>query len=523
MHKRKLPIGIQSLAEIILGGYYYVDKTPYVAQLIDQGKYYFLSRPRRFGKSLLLDTIKELFEGNRKLFSGLFIEDKWNWDKKNPVIRISFGSGTVKNRQGLDNRILSLLKANAEYLQITLDASDDIPGQFNQLISKARDKYQAQVVLLVDEYDKPILDNIDDKQIAVDMREGLKNIYTVIKDADPHIKFCLLTGVSKFSKVSLFSGLNNLNDITLDARYSSICGYTDQDLSIIFKPELIGLDRNQIRQWYNGYNWNGESVYNPFDALLLFDKREFKPYWFETATPTFLIKLLSRYDFFTPDLSQLKTDSQLLGEFDVEYIGVEALLFQTGYLTVERTEKRFDEKLFYWLTYPNHEVRISLNEALIRAFGVDAKTALHTGSGIIKALELNNFEQLLTQLKSLYASIPHDWYRKNPISNYEGHYASIFYSHFSALGLHLVVEDANSSGKVDMMIEFNNTIFIFEFKVVEDQPTGAALQQIKEKHYAEKYQGKQFPIYLIGVEFSKMQKQIIAFETELYRGGAQLG
>jgi hypothetical protein len=371
-------------------------------------------------------------------------------------------------------------------------------------------------VILIDEYDKPILDNITDKSIATEMREGLKNLYSVIKGADQFIKFCILTGVSKFSKVSLFSGLNNLNDITIDKRYSAICGYTDEDIDRIFAPELIDLNRNEIRRWYNGYNWGGESVYNPFDVLLLLDSREFKPYWFETATPTFLIDLLRQREFFTPQLDDLQTSTALLSQFDVDIITPEALLFQSGYLTIKSIEEYSVGKWLYRLTYPNQEVQSSLNDALLPALGVDAQTSVISSITIIKALEQANFDIVCTQLKSLYASIPYEWYTNNKIANYEGHYASIFYSHFAALGLHVAVEDSNRNGKVDMMIEFNNKIFIFEFKVVDDQPTGAALQQIKEKHYAEKYRAKQLAIYLIGVEFSKSQKQIIVFEAELY-------
>jgi hypothetical protein len=515
MQKRKLPIGIQSLSEIINGGYYYVDKTPFIHSLIDQGKYYFLSRPRRFGKSLFLDTIKELCEGNKPLFAGLFIEDKWDWEKTYPVVRINFGDGTLKNRDELDQRIEHILQKNSERLNVIESKAKDISGKFIDLIDSLQQKYKSQVVILIDEYDKPILDNITDKAIAAEMREGLKNLYSVLKGADEFIKFCLLTGVSKFSKVSLFSGLNNLRDITLSSDYSAICGYTDDDIDCVFAPELSGLNRDDIRRWYNGYNWTGKSVYNPFDVLLLLEEREFKPYWFETATPTFLIELLREREFFTPDLTRLLTDYELLGAFDVEIIGTEALLFQTGYLTIKEIQRPLTGVTSYVLSYPNQEVEVSLNKSLLPAWGIEGQQISRGRPQVLNALNQYDFKQLEIYFKSLYASIPHDWYRKNPIANYEGHYASIFYSHFAALGLHVVVEDSNRNGKVDMMIEFNNTIFIFEFKVVEDQPTGKALQQIKEKAYAEKYQAKQLPIYLIGVEFSKAQRQIIHFESEL--------
>ena len=512
--KRKLPIGIQSFEKLRNEGCYYVDKTPYMHQLITQGSYFFLSRPRRFGKSLFLDTLQQLFEGRRELFNGLFIEDKWDWEITNPVVRFSFGDGVAQGRTALDERIGYQLRSNAERLGVKIHPTDDIPGQFRTLLIGAHKKYGQGVVLLIDEYDKPILDNIENTEIATQNREGLKNLYSVIKDADPFLKFVLLTGVSKFSKVSLFSGLNNLNDITLDAKYSAICGYTDTDIDEIFEFELAGLDRDKIREWYNGYNWLGASVYNPFDVLLLLEKREFKPYWFESATPTFLIKMLKERCFFTPKLNFLQTSEALISRFDVENIGTEALLFQTGYLTIKNREEFTHGKWVYELSYPNQEVQCSLNEALLPALGVDAETTLLSSMGILKALKTCNFELLEQHLKALYASIPHDWYRNNPINNYEGHYASIFYSHFAALGLQVAVEDSSVNGKVDMAIQFNNTTFIFEFKVVEDKPLGNALAQIKANNYAQKYVKEGWAIYGIGVEFSKAQRQVVALEAE---------
>ena len=514
MQKRKLPIGIQALAEIIQSGYYYVDKTQFAWQLVDEGKYYFLSRPRRFGKSLFLDTLKELFEGNEPLFRGLFIHDKWDWKQRYPVVRVSFGDGVIKSRMELDNRINQQLTDIRQALQLPPNTALDIAGNFGGLIRTAHQQYNAQVVVLIDEYDKPILDNITNPEAATEAREGLKNLYSVLKDADPHMKFCLLTGVSKFSKVSLFSGLNNLNDISMDAKYSAICGYTDTDIDSTFAAELSGLDRDEIRRWYNGYNWQGESVYNPFDALLLFQKREFKPYWFESATPTFLVKLLAERQFFTPNFDDLQTSSALLNRFDVQDISTEALLFQTGYLTLKSVEEYLRGKWLYRLTYPNLEVQASLNEALLPALGLRADAILTNGFKILAALRQDNFVELETQLKALYAGIPHDWYRNNPIANYEGHYASVFYSHFAALGLHVIVEDASNHGKVDMTVEFNNNFYLFEFKVVDDQAEGKALQQIKDKGYADKYRGKGQVIYLIGVEFSKTARQVVGFEVE---------
>ena len=513
-NRKKLPIGIQTFQKIIKGGYYYVDKTKFAYQLIEQGNYYFLSRPRRFGKSLFLDTLKELFESNESLFQELYVHDKWDWHSSNPVIRISFGDGVIKSRQELDTRIRYLLAEQRESLGLSENQAPDIAGEFSDLIKDTHNHYRKKVVILVDEYDKPILDNLTDSPIATEVRDGLKNLYSVIKGADPYLRFCLLTGVSKFSKVSLFSGLNNLNDITLYEPYGSVCGYTETDIDTVFAPELDGLNRSQIRQWYNGYNWVGEGVYNPFDILLLFQKRQFAPYWFESATPTFLVNVLAERGLYTPQLSQLQTNLTLLGKFDVADIATEALLFQTGYLTIKSIAQPLPNKYVYTLGYPNKEVEISLNEALLPIYGQQSHEITRHQSNLIEALQHADFDLLEAHLKSLFASLPHDWYRNNPIAKYEGHYASVFYSHFAALGLDLTVEDASNNGKVDMALVFNGQVLLFEFKVVEQIPDGSALQQLIDRGYADKYRSRDLPIYLIGVEFSKERRQIIAFDIK---------
>nr|MCU0780758.1 AAA family ATPase [Akkermansiaceae bacterium] len=324
--RKKLPIGIQNLREIREGGYYYVDKTTFACQLDAAGKYYFLSRPRRFGKSLFVDTLKELFEGNRKLFAGLHAEHHWDWSKTHPVIRISFGEGKLDSRAQLREKILEILRKAQEEFGVTC-LNKSISGIFMELIEGCHKQHGRTAVVLVDEYDKPILDNISEPEVAAQMREGLKDLYSVLKGADPHLRFVFVTGVSKFSKVSLFSGLNNLVDITLDPQTSALCGYTETDVDEVFAPELPGLDREEIRRWYNGYNWTGEAVYNPFDLLLFFHFREFRPWWYETGNPSFLLELLRERNTFLPDLSRLVTGEALLSTFDVEHIAVEALLF----------------------------------------------------------------------------------------------------------------------------------------------------------------------------------------------------
>ncbi|WP_431064171.1 AAA family ATPase, partial [Methylotuvimicrobium sp.] len=312
MTRKKLPIGIQTFREIREDDCYYVDKTAFALKLAVEGKYYFLSRPRRFGKSLFLDTLAELFAGNEALFQGLYCHDKWDWTKQYPVIRISFGGGVLHTREALDKRILDILRINHESLDVSSPEDLDISGMFGEILRQANKKYGQRVVVLIDEYDKPILDNITNPDIARQMRDGLRNLYSVIKDSDAYIRFAFLTGVSKFSKVSLFSGLNNLEDITVNVAYSAICGYSETDVDTVFAPEVEGLDRNKIRDWYNGYNWLGEPVYNPFDLLLLFRERQFKAFWFETGTPTFLVDLLMQRGFFTPDFEKLLATETLL-------------------------------------------------------------------------------------------------------------------------------------------------------------------------------------------------------------------
>ncbi|MEJ5244060.1 MAG: AAA family ATPase, partial [Desulfomicrobiaceae bacterium] len=260
MTRKKLPIGIQTFAEIRREGYYYVDKTPFVASLAESGKYYFLSRPRRFGKSLFLDTLAEAFAANRALFSGLYLENHWDWEKRHPVVRISFAEGQLQSRAELERSIRRQLRENAQRLAVPLTDPEDVTGSFAELITHAAEAHGQRSVVLVDEYDKPILDNLTRPEIAAEMREGLRNLYSVLKGRDADLRFVFLTGVSKFSKVSLFSGLNNLYDLTLDASVATICGYTEEDLDTVFAPEFAAaaaegrpLDRRQVRDWYNGY------------------------------------------------------------------------------------------------------------------------------------------------------------------------------------------------------------------------------------------------------------------------------
>lgn len=423
----------------------------------------------------------------------------------------------MRSRDELDVRIRDQLRIIRNDLGLSPGLQTDIVGEFLALIRDAHAQYHQAAVVLIDEYDKPILDNILEPNKARELREGLKNLYSVLKDADPHLRMVLLTGVSKFSKVSLFSGLNNLRDITLSPDHATVCGYTDEDIDHVFKPELGTLNRDMIRDWYNGYRWGGQdvtSVYNPFDVLLLLQERRFGAYWFETATPTFLVDILKDRGVFTPSLDHLTAKAQLLSQFDVDDISTEGLLFQTGYLTIKNVKEPKPGLQLFTLGFPNLEVESSLNDALLPALGVNRNDAQDLQLKLLSILDKHDVAGFEIHLRALYASIPHDWYRNNPIAQYEGHYASVFYSHFAALALNITVEDASNHGRVDMTVDFDGHIYLFEFKVVEQLPEGKALAQLIEKGYADKYRASGKPVHLVGVEFSSEKREIVAFDVQ---------
>ena len=381
--------------------------------------------------------------------------------------------------------------------------------RFIELIYALQEKKKRKVVVLIDEYDKPILDNIQRTDLAVEIREELKNYYSVIKDSDPYIEFALITGVSKFSKVSLFSGLNNLRDITLDKRYSAICGYTEHDLQSTFADHVQGVDLEKVRKWYNGYNWLGEEVYNPFDILLYLDSREFSGYWFETATPTFLIMLLAQKNYYIPYLEKLSASEKVIGSFDIDQLEIETLLFQTGYLTIKSSRQMAGMRRFE-LGYPNQEVKQSLTDYILSYLTDLTVQAEENKVAIYEALEENDIPALGRAMQALFASIPYNWYTKNQLAGYEGYYASIVYCYFAALGLDVRPEDPTNQGRIDLTVRFAERVYILEFKVLELTEPGSALQQIKDKGYAQKFSGQE--VYLIGVEFSKEKKNIEVFE-----------
>ena len=490
---------------------YYVDKTAFIERLLRGGTHYFLSRPRRFGKSLFLDTLKELFEGNEALFEGLHIHAGHDWSQRHPVVRLDFAGGDFADPEGLRRNVTTQLERIERRAQVVTDTTG--PERLGVLLELLHGKAGQRVVVLVDEYDKPILDTLEASPVADANRRLLRSLYANVKFAEAHVHFTFVTGVSKFTKVSLFSDLNNLTDITLDRRYSEICGYTEADLEEVFAPELGGLDRERVREWYNGYSWRGtEQVYNPFDVLLLFDSREFRAHWFETGTPAFLVRKLFERRVATLSLDRMVGTDALLSAFDVGNIGTEALLFQTGYLTITGEEELGGLPL-YRLGYPNREVRQSLNEHLLRHLVQDTGPQMANSMRLARLLEANDCAGLKELFHAFFASIPYQWYTNNAMGEYEGYYASVFYSYFAALGYAVVVEESSSHGRLDMAVRSGGHVYLFEFKVVELSAPGSALAQLQARDYAAKYRGRSESIHLIGVEFSRETRNVTAFEV----------
>ncbi len=514
-----LPIGIQDFRTIRSEGFYYVDKTPFIRQLTAKGRFYFLSRPRRFGKSLLLDTLGSLFKCEEPLFKGLDIHPHWDWTSPHPTVRLSFG-GHYSEPGDVEGDIIEQLES-AERLHGLAPArtSDTAPRRLRNILDRLHAAAGRRVVVLVDEYDKPILDMIEDPERAAANRDYLRGFYGIIKDSARHVRFVFVTGVSMFSKVSLFSGLNNLEDISLDPSYAAVCGYREEDLDRVFGPELAGLDRDEIRAWYNGYCWRGgERVYNPFDVLLLFDNREFQPYWFETGSPEFLFKMLMEKFVTTMELENRTADMSLVSRFDVNDISIEALLFQTGYLTIAGEEKD-ESDTSYRLDFPNHEVRVSLNRGLLAWLGKKERVPAKPGREFCALLEAGDFAGFEDRLRAWISGIPNEWHNKGALARHEAWYASLLYMCLRSAGVDLSVEESSSHGRADMAVHIGGHIFVLEFKMAEntagaETALNTAVAQMRGRGYAEKYRADGKRICLIGVACGRGERNILAIRAE---------
>lgn len=501
---RKYPVGLQDFEEIINGGYVYVDKTKHIYNLVETGKYYFLSRPRRFGKSMLTTTMQALFEGKKHLFSGLFVEDKWDWDTTFPVIRISFAD-TGFQSMGLQESIKLELEKHAEKFNISFESTfiDQMLRELLQKLSASLGK----VVVLIDEYDKPIIHYLGVNTVqALENRNIIKNFYSILKDADPHLKMVFITGISKFTKVSIFSDLNNLADLTIDHRYAGICGITQEELESDFVEELKIQDKRKIKDWYNGYTWDMKTwVYNPFSLINFFSTGQYRNYWFASGTPTFLINLTKERKAF--NFENYKTSISFLSSYNLENIAVVPLMFQTGYLTFCAYNEDRDTCT---LDYPNLEVKRSYLELLANAYISDNEnTSVVLAAQLEEVLINENFEEVKKIINTLFKSLPYTiWQNEN-----EAFFHAILHLTFKLLGIYVQSEVLTADGRIDSIIHFPDKIYCIEIKL--DKSAQDAITQIKEKGYLNAYAAENKKLIAIGINFSKEKKQVEEIEWEV--------
>jgi Predicted AAA-ATPase/PD-(D/E)XK nuclease superfamily len=504
----RLPIGRQYFSSIRKDDAVYVDKTEYIYNLCspaDTG--YFLSRPRRFGKSLTVDTINELFVGNRALFEGLWIADKWDWSDTYPVIRMSLDA--IGSNGGLADALISELNKIATHFELTLEG-DSPRVLFRDLIEKVRKKVGKNVVILIDEYDKPIIDFIDpyDLKKADEHRDILKSFFGILKDTSKYIRFLLITGVSKFSKVSIFSDLNHLHDLTLDPNFAGLCGYTQSELEHFFEPyfkvmppETLG----KMKAWYNGYSWDAKTfVYNPFSVLNFFQSRMYHNYWFVSGTPTFLTRLLrKRFEY---KLEEKKVSNLILESFTLEKLDtldIDSLLLQTGYLTIKEITPRGQ----FILNYPNEEVKQAFGQFLLSEF-TNTIVTIPYGPNILEALDNNNLEEVIRILNNLIQAVPD----QNYIKNEEKFFHAIIHLIFTIIGTDVRSEVHTPIGRMDTVVFTEDRIFLFEFKMNETPK--AAIQSIKDRHYADSLRHLNKPITGVGVVFSPKTKGVADWDKE---------
>ena len=505
---KALPLGIQDFEKIITNDFLYIDKTTYIHQMVKKGGLYFLSRPRRFGKSVLINTLQALYQGRRELFEGLYIADKWDWQPR-PIIRLDF-LGVKTGKGMLEQEINDRLDEQAAIYGVKLEAPDS-NRRFRQLILEL--SKQGRVVVLIDEYDKPILDQISNQEQAEANRKLLATFYAVLKSLEHHLEFLLMTGVSKFSKVSLFSDLNNLTDITLHPTYGRITGYTQQELDHYFSPYLEdgigGLCgeplRNKIKDWYNGYSWDGKTrVYNPVSVLQLLYQHKFDVFWFATGTPRFLIELLRQKRIDIKNLPGMEVNSMFMEGYEPDAIDPVAMLFQTGYLTIKEIiyAEENDELDTYQMDYPNFEVRRSFLNHLLADYAEQAPSFIGPMVQKLKRdLGKNKIDAFCQGLQGLFATIPYNAF----VPEREGYYQTVIYLILSLLGLEPACEVQTNKGRVDAVLETSNCFYVVEFKI------GSALEaidQIKEREYAAAYAHRSKPVKLLGIGIDPLQKNI---------------
>ena len=508
----KLPIGIQDFEKIRTGGYLYIDKTEHIYRLVSEGSYYFLSRPRRFGKSLLISTIKALFQGKRELFKGLAIDQKEDWDwVEHPVMHLDLNTEKYDSKEKLENLLNDfLVKEEAKYGRQESETSLGL--RFQGLIQRAYEKTGQRVVILVDEYDKPMLQAIGNKELQDEYRGTLKGFYGALKSMDGCIRFAMLTGVTKFGKVSVFSDLNNLEDISLLRQYYDICGISDEELLSYFDTEIDHLAEDndmtreeciaRLRRMYDGYHFHqkAKGMYNPFSVLNTFKNREFGSYWFETGTPSYLLELLRRHYYDLEEMATSEVTADVLNSIDAESTNPIPVIYQSGYLTIKGYDTEFQ---MYHLGFPNQEVEEGFIKYLA-PFYLDNREerSVFDIRSFTSDVREGKAEQFLSRLKSLFASAPYDSVK----GDRENHFQNMMWVVFKMMGFYSHTEYHTSNGRIDLLLETPQYRYIMEFKL--DGTAEEALQQIKDKDYPLQFQQDDRQTYIIGVNFSKETRTI---------------
>ncbi|MBE6402482.1 MAG: AAA family ATPase [Lentisphaerae bacterium] len=509
---------VYNFEDLIQGNFLYVDKTEYIWQLIRPAKEsYFLSRPRRFGKSLTVSTLKAVFEGKKELFRGLAIYDKpYDW-KPYPVIHLSLGDyNSINNTVELLNAyLLDKIKSVAADLSVELPAVQDASSAFGKLIDACAVKDDA--VILVDEYDKPILDNISNPNIA-DIQKYLKGFYSVLKDRNAKERFLFVTGVSKFSHVSLFSDLNNLTDITMDGRYATMFGYTQDELEANFGDRIAAFagDRNieaykaEIKNWYNGYRFeeNAKTVYNPVSLAKFFETGgKFSNYWFSTGTPSFLLELIRKNRFSFEDVLSNPVSGFAFDAYEIDKLDPLTLLLQAGYLTIDKAFVRYGDTA-YMLRFPNLEVKGSFEAYLTGdCSGLHVNQVKDSVYRLADKVTAGDVDGFMETMKVFFAKVPYDVHLKN-----ENNFQLLFYSIFMLLGISITAESRTGNGHIDAVATNEDFVFVFEFKLNKDEEI--ALAQIKEKDYFRRYMNSGKNIMLVGVNFDREAGQITGWTYE---------
>ncbi len=508
---KNLPLGIQNFAKLRNEDFIYVDKTSFIKPLIENYSYVFISRPRRFGKSLFISTLEEFFKGNKELFKGLDVYDYPKWDSF-PVIRIDFSQTSNNDASiflsSISKRLMTIAKGNGINLDSSIE-TEILPD----LVESLHKKYNKRVVILIDEYDKPITDHFTEPEKADANRDVLRNLYSPLKGLDSKIRFMFFTGVSKFAKLSLFSGLNQISDITLDSKFTTLFGYSQFELESCFKAHInhstkkYNVDRElllkEMKLWYNGYSWDGENfLYNPFSILNFFSDSSFRNFWFTSGSPNFLIKQIAAKNY---DISSIQNTLAVETSFDTIGTGpvsLTNLLFQTGYLTIKSTYLDNFRQVFR-LDFPNFEVKDSLYSYLFAdASSSDSDSVTANISTLRSSLENEDFTTFLNILRSLFAQIPSHLHVPQ-----EKFYHSLFIMVMYMSRIQMESEVNTNVGRIDGVIEFSDKIYIIEFKY--NLPPEDGLKQIKEKKYYEKYLSSGKRLIMIGVSFTKEEITMI--------------